>query len=92
MASEGYPGKYEKDKLIKGLDNAKNEIAIVYHAGTKIYNGKIYTNGGRVLGVTGIGNSIKEAIDNAYKTVQIIEFENHYYRKDIGMKALKRIK
>ncbi len=87
MASKGYPEKYEKgyemtiDKQI--ADN-------VYIAGAKYENGKLLTNGGRVLGATAIGNTLKEAIDNAYKLTEKIHFENAYKRNDIGAKALKK--
>ncbi len=91
MASGGYPGSYEKGKEIKGLDKAsKLSDTIVFHAGTKKKDGKIVTSGGRVLGVTALGASIKGAIDNAYKAVKLIDFEGAHYRKDIGQKALKR--
>lgn len=91
MASGGYPGKYEKGKEISGLQEAgKLPETMVFHAGTKGENGKVLTNGGRVLGVTALGNSIKESIDNAYKAVDLIKFEKAYFRKDIGQKALNR--
>ena len=87
-ASEGYPGDYAKGKEIFGLDEAaKIEDVVVFHAGTKKENNKIVTNGGRVLGVTGLGNTIKAAIDNTYKAVGKIYFEGMNYRKDIGKKA-----
>ncbi|MBN2127633.1 MAG: phosphoribosylamine--glycine ligase [Candidatus Diapherotrites archaeon] len=92
LASSGYPEKYEKNIEIFGLENAKKlSNAVVFHAGTKKENNKILTNGGRVLGVTGIGNSIKESIENAYKAVKEISFKGMHYRKDIGYRALKRI-
>ena len=91
IASEGYPDKYEKGKEIKGLENAAKMKAIfVFHAGTKKEGNKILTNGGRVLGVTGMGESIKESIENAYKAVSLISFEGMQYRKDIGKRALNR--
>ena len=92
LASGGYPGNYEKGKVIKGLDNFEDsQDIVVFHAGTKkLENGKMATNGGRVLGISALGKDIKKAIDNAYKAVNLIEFENMYYRKDIGKKALKK--
>ena len=92
-ASGGYPGDYEKGKEIFGLDEAANmKDVVVFHAGTKslIANGKshIVTSGGRVLGVTGLGNTIKEAIDRTYQAVEKIHFEGMHYRKDIGRRAL----
>ncbi len=90
MASGGYPGAYEKGKEIIGLKEAsKIPETIVFHAGTKKEDGKVLTNGGRVLGVTALGANIKESIDNAYKAVEKISFERAQYRKDIGQKALK---
>jgi phosphoribosylamine--glycine ligase len=93
-ASGGYPGDYEKGKEIFGLDEAANmKDVVVFHAGTKslIANGKshIVTSGGRVLGVTGLGNTIKEAIDRTYQAVEKIHFEGMHYRKDIGRRALE---
>lgn len=91
MASSGYPGTYEKGKIISGLKEAeKMERVQVFHAGTSLSNGKIVTSGGRVLGVTALGNSIQEAVSQAYKAVSKISWEGVYYRKDIGNKALKR--
>lgn len=90
LASGGYPGKYEKGKEIKGLKKANKEKDVfVYHAGTKKETDKFYTNGGRVLGVTALGEDINKAIDKAYKAVELISFDNMYFRKDIGRKALK---
>ena len=87
-SSKGYPGEYEKGKVITGLDEAaKMKDVLVYHAGTKKDGNNILTSGGRVLGVTGLGNTIKEAIANTYQAVGIINFEGMHYRKDIGRKA-----
>jgi phosphoribosylamine--glycine ligase len=91
MASGGYPGNYEKGKIIKGLnDVAEMKDAIVFHAGTAKKDDDIVTAGGRVLGVTALGNSIKDAIDRAYEAVRKISFDGAYYRKDIGHRALDR--
>lgn len=87
LASGGYPESYEKGKEITGLDEI--EQAIVFHAGTKDENGKIYTNGGRVLNIVGSGKELKEAIDTTYKEVQKIHFDKAYFRSDIGAKGLK---
>ena len=101
-ASKGYPGIYEKGKEITGLDEAaKMKDIVVFHAGTKEVKsdlpagrqekskGKIIvTNGGRVLGVTGLGDTIKDAINTTYDAVNKIHFEGMHYRKDIGKKAL----
>jgi len=93
LASGGYPGEYKKDKEIFGLDETdKIKDVVVFHAGTKKSDNKFYTNGGRVLGVTGLGNTIKGAIDTTYRAVEKINFEKMHYRKDIGQKALMSIK
>ncbi len=85
LASEGYPEKYEKGYEIHGLDNLKDKDSyFVFHAGTKTENGKIVTNGGRVLGVTATGTDLKTARANAYEAATWIEFENKYMRSDIG--------
>jgi len=91
-ASGGYPGSYEKGKEIFGLDKLKNmKDIIVFHAGTRKQNNKFFTNGGRVLGITGLGDSLKEAITHTYQAVKEIHFEGMHYRKDIGFKGLKYI-
>ncbi|MCG2711043.1 MAG: phosphoribosylamine--glycine ligase [Candidatus Omnitrophica bacterium] len=90
-ASGGYPGEYEKGKIIKGLtDVAWPEQGMVFHAGTKKQEGQILTSGGRVLGVTSMGNDIKSAIDNAYAALDKISFEGMFFRGDIGKKALRK--
>lgn len=91
MASGGYPGKYGKGVVIKGLEEAASEDGlVVFHAGTAEKDGEIVTNGGRVLGVTALGPTVKEAIAKAYRAVAKIEFEGAHYRTDIGRKALER--
>ncbi len=91
MASGGYPGSYEKGKEITGLDAAKADGDIVFHAGTKLADGKIVTNGGRVLGVVGQAENIKAAVDKAYEGVKKISFEKEYHRTDIAHRALERL-
>ena len=88
MASGGYPNKYENEKKILGLNTNFEEGVLNFHAGTKFSNGDCVTNGGRVLGVTALGDSIKQAINRAYSAVGKIVFNGAYYRKDIGYKAL----
>lgn len=92
IASGGYPGSYDKGKEIFGLDEAnKVEDTVVFHAGTALKDGKVVSAGGRVLGVTSLGVDIKQAIDRAYEACAKISFKDHFYRKDIGAKALKRL-
>lgn len=94
MASSGYPGKYEKGKVISGIDDARsmNDV-MVFHAGTAIdSDGNIITAGGRVLGVTALGRTIEDAQKRAYNAVSKIHFEGAYYRKDIADKAIKALK
>ena len=82
MVSGGYPEDYEKGKEIFGLD--KMEDSLVYHAGTKIENGKLVTNGGRVLAITSFGNDFQEAIKKSYQNIDKLHFDKMYFRKDIG--------
>ena len=90
MASGGYPGKYEKGKVISGLDKAgKEESVVVFHAGTALQKNEIVTAGGRVLGVTAIGNDLDEAISKAYHVAALIKWPGSYYRTDIGAKAVR---
>jgi phosphoribosylamine---glycine ligase len=92
MASEGYPGDYRKGDVISGLeDAAKLEDVYVFHAGTDLKDGKCVTNGGRVLGVTAMGPTVQEAINNAYAAVEKISWQGVQFRKDIGKKAIGRI-
>lgn len=93
MASEGYPGSYETGKkiFIPGIRDIGND-SMIFHAGTELSNdGNLLTTGGRVLGVTAIGESLKESLSKAYKTVGLIEFEGAYWRKDIGWRLAERI-
>jgi len=90
MASGGYPGDYEKGKKIIGLEEAQQlEDVIVFHAGTKDMDGDIVTNGGRVLGVTALGQTIRDAKERAYRAVDKIKFDGAYCRRDIADKAIK---
>jgi phosphoribosylamine--glycine ligase len=91
MASGGYPGPFAKGLPISGLDAvAALENVTVFHAGTKLLDGAVTNNGGRVLGVTGLGNTVAEAIDKAYQGVARITWQDVHFRTDIGRRALKR--
>jgi len=90
LAAAGYPGKYEKGKAISGLDEAAATGAVVFHAGTKLKDGKIVTSGGRVLGVTALGKDIAAAVQNAYKAVDCISWDGMQYRRDIAHRALEK--
>ena len=92
MASGGYPKSYPKGIEITGLDNGQLDGVTVYHAGTAIKDSKLVTAGGRVLGVTALGNTLEEALKKSYDAVGKINFENAHYRKDIGQRALNAIK
>ncbi|HWI54566.1 MAG TPA: phosphoribosylamine--glycine ligase, partial [Desulfobacteria bacterium] len=89
MASGGYPGSYKKGDVISGLDEAAATGATVFHAGTTLKAGEIVTSGGRVLGVTALGQTIPDAIENVYKAVDKISWDEAQFRRDIGKKALK---
>ena len=92
MCSGGYPGKYQIGKEINGLDAVRDvPDTVVFHAGTKKEDGKILTTGGRVLGVTALGQGVEDAINKAYAAVEQIKFDHCFFRRDIGAKALKRI-
>lgn len=84
MVSGGYPDKYETGKEISGLENASDDNTFVFHAGTKIEEEKVLTNGGRVLAVTSYGKDFNSALHRSYNTIENIEFEGANYRKDIG--------
>ena len=87
MSSDGYPEKYDKGFEIKVADTILDDV---YFAGAIEKDGKLYTNSGRVLGVTGVDATLKAAIEKSYDMLKKIDFENSYYRKDIGKKALKK--
>lgn len=91
MASGGYPKSYPKGLEISGLENGQLDGVTVYHAGTAIKDGKLVTSGGRVLGVTALGDTLEDALKKSYDAVDKIKFENAHYRKDIGQKALKAV-
>lgn len=93
VASGGYPGTYSKGKEISGIDEVEKlpEI-VIFHAGTSMKENKFVTSGGRVIGITALGSDLKDAIDKAYCAANRIYFEGIHFRKDIGKKALKRLK
>lgn len=90
LASKGYPDKYETGKKIEGLEKLDKDT-LVFHAGTKCNGNDLVTSGGRVLGITAMGNNLKEAIDKVYKEVKKIHFDGCHYRNDIGKKGLKHL-
>ena len=87
LVSGGYPEAYEKEKLISGLDTIRNSI--VFHAGTKIKDKTVVTNGGRVIAVTSLADDIQEALNKSYKSIESIHFEKMNYRKDIGFDVVE---
>jgi phosphoribosylamine--glycine ligase len=90
IASKGYPGDYKTGIELQGLEALEDlDNVVLFHAGTTIEDGKIVSNGGRILGVTTIGNSMNESIDLAYKAIRMMDDEDIYYRTDIGKKALR---
>jgi len=89
IASEGYPGTYEKGKIIHGLPRKTGDKVKVFHAGTATHEGRVVTNGGRVLGVTAVCDSFDAAREEAYRQVRQISFEGMFYRKDIGARAMR---
>jgi phosphoribosylamine--glycine ligase len=90
LASRGYPDKPRVGEIITGIEEAEAAGATVFHAGTAKHGDKLITNGGRVLGVTAAGTTLRMAIENAYAAVEKIHFTGMQYRKDIGQKGLKR--
>ena len=91
VSSGGYPGDYEKGKVIAGLAEAgKVQGATVFHCGTKLADGNVLTDGGRVLSVTGMGGTLREAVDTAYRAVSAISFDKAFYRRDIAHRAFER--
>jgi len=90
LASGGYPGKYEKGKLIKGLDKESKITGVtIFHAGTNLENDQFYTNGGRVLGVCASENTLSETMDKIYQAISEIEFEDMHFRRDIGAQKME---
>ena len=91
MVSGGYPGDYSKGKVVEGLEDAATmSDVVVFHAGTKSDNGAVITSGGRVLGVTAVGDDLQKAVKQAYLAITKLKFDQAQYRTDIAAKALKR--
>jgi phosphoribosylamine--glycine ligase len=90
MTSKGYPAAYEKGKPINGLRRSWGDSVEVFHAGTRRKGNNFATAGGRVLGVVGLGDNLKSALDKSYETVGQIEFEGATYRRDIGFRVLSQ--
>jgi len=90
LASGGYPGEYEKGKLIKGLDKESKITGItIFHAGTRHENDQFYTNGGRVVGVCASENTLSETMEKIYQAISEIEFEGMHFRHDIGAQKME---
>ena len=92
IASKGYPISYEKDILITGINRLNNPDLLVFHNNTKLKNNKILTDGGRVITLVGLSNSINSAKDIVYNNINKIYFDGMFYRKDIGEKIWKFMK
>lgn len=87
LVSGGYPGDYKKDKIVEGIDNSLDSL--IFHSGTKLVNGKVYTNGGRVFAVTSFGNTIKDTVNKSFDCAKKINYEGKYFRRDIGQDLMK---
>lgn len=91
MAAGGYPGRYQKGDVISGLDKtAKRKDVMIFHAGTKLEQGKVVTAGGRVLGVTALGPDLASAVKKAYQASALIKFKDAHYRRDIASSGIKQ--
>jgi phosphoribosylamine--glycine ligase len=91
LAAEGYPGNYERGKVITGLDAVRDwRDGMVFHAGTQRRDGQVVTNGGRVLGVTALGRDVTAAVAEAYRAVDRIHWDGMHCRRDIGRRAMER--
>jgi phosphoribosylamine--glycine ligase len=86
LVSAGYPGDYEKGKVMTGFDKVKNSF--LFHAGTALKNDTVVTNGGRVIAITSYGQNLKDALDKSYESAAHVQYEGKYYRKDIGFEFL----
>ena len=88
LAAAGYPAAYKNGLPIHGIPEAEATGALVFHAGTKLVQSQLFTDGGRVIGVTAVGDGVTEALKNTYAAVECIDFEGRYYRRDIGHRVL----
>ena len=88
LAAAGYPAAYKNGLPIHGIPEAEATGALVFHAGTKLVQSQVFTDGGRVIGVTAVGDGVTEALKNTYAAVECIDFEGRYYRRDIGHRVL----
>ncbi len=85
LASGGYPGSYEKGKVITGLDQVSDDI-VIFHAGTAMKEDQLVTNGGRVLNICAKGKDLQEALTKVYKASEVVTFDGVYFRHDIGLR------
>ena len=91
LCSKGYPGKYKKNKLLKNIDNIKlKKNSFIFHAGTKIVDKNIFSNGGRVLNITSIGKHYKQIRQNIFSIIKRINWKEGFYRKDIGWRVINK--
>ena len=91
LCSKGYPGKYKKNKLLKNIDNIKlKKNSFIFHAGTKIVDKNIFSNGGRVLNITSIGKNYKKIRQNIFSIIKRINWKEGFYRKDIGWRVINK--
>ncbi len=89
LCSKGYPGKYKKGKIIKNINKLKNEKnSFVFHAGTKLINNELVSNGGRVLNITSTGKVFKKIRKNIFKIIKVINWKHGFFRKDIGWRVI----
>ena len=89
LCSKGYPGKYKKKKLIKNIDKINlKKNTFIFHAGTKLFHGKLFSNGGRVLNITSAGYRFKKVRNEILKVIKKINWKNGFYRKDIGWRVI----
>ncbi|OHA84608.1 MAG: phosphoribosylamine--glycine ligase [Candidatus Yonathbacteria bacterium RIFOXYC1_FULL_52_10] len=87
--SGGYPSNYVRGKVIRGLNTPKNKNEVIFHAGTKLVGNKVFTNGGRILGVAGVGRNLSKALLKSYTVIKSISFDGMRYRKDIGSSLVR---